>query len=101
MKRGDFYDSEQSHLITLSQPTAAGEFVVIEHTGSEGKKTILKDRIAVQEGEILDASFMSVRALRSFFEEEIQVTPPPPFFLLRCWCRCPPLHNIGPLVIDA
>ena len=109
MKHGDFYDSEQSHLITLSTTApaagavAVGEaaitaaatdaaattippaavataaaapaktYVKIEHTGMDGIKTILKDQIAVQEGEIVDASFMSVRALRSFLEEEMQV----------------------------
>ena len=92
MKQGDFYDSEQSHLIQIptSKPVAgaaagaapataiaAAPFVRIEHTGLDGTKTVLKDKIAVQQGDIIDASFMSVQALRSFLEEEIQVITHP------------------------
>ena len=40
--------------------------------GADGKATVLKDKIALQAGEVLDATFMSVKALRKFLEEQIE-----------------------------
>jgi isocitrate dehydrogenase len=40
--------------------------------GAEGKVTLLKDKVALQAGEVLDATFMSVKALRKFIEEQIE-----------------------------
>jgi isocitrate dehydrogenase len=44
----------------------------IEFVGAEGKVTLLKDKVALQAGEVLDATFMSVKALRKFIEEQIE-----------------------------
>jgi isocitrate dehydrogenase len=45
--------------------------VKIELTAADGSKTVLKEKTAVQAGEIIDASVLSKNALRSFIEAEI------------------------------
>jgi len=66
MKGGDFFSNEKS-LTT----TAATE-VRIEVVGQDGKVTVLKPKVALQAGEVVDATFMSVKALRKFLEEQIE-----------------------------
>jgi len=66
MSSGDFRHNEQSVTITN-----AGE-VKIVHTDAQGNKTILKDHLAVLDGEIIDATMMSKNALLSFLTEQIQ-----------------------------
>jgi isocitrate dehydrogenase len=68
MPAGDFFANEQS--TTLSEATTAR----IELLGSDGKTTVLKEGLALQSGEILDATFMSVRALRSFLQSQIEAS---------------------------
>ena len=68
MPAGDFFANEQS--TTLSEATTAR----IELLGSDGKTTVLKEGLALQSGEILDATFMSVRALRSFWQSQIEAS---------------------------
>ncbi len=65
MNARDFYGSEKS--VTVSK---AGT-VRIEFTGDDGKATVLKEKVALLEGEIIDAAVMSRRALRAFYEEQI------------------------------
>ncbi len=65
MTGGDFYHSEKS--VTMK---AAGN-VKIELVGKDGKVTVLKEKLAMQAGEVLDGSFMNVRALRKFIAEQI------------------------------
>ncbi|HYS66352.1 MAG TPA: NADP-dependent isocitrate dehydrogenase [Paraburkholderia sp.] len=65
MSGGDFYGSEKSALI------AAAGSVKIELAAADGSKTVLKEKTAVQAGEIIDASVLSKNALRSFIEAEI------------------------------
>lgn len=66
MKGGDFFSNEKSRTIPAAT-TAKIEFV-----GADGKTTVLKEKIALQAGEVLDATFMSVKALRKFLEEQIE-----------------------------
>ena len=66
MAEGDFFGSEQSTTV----PAATS--VTIQHTGSDGKVSVLKDNIALQSGEVIDAACMSVQNLREFLEAEIQ-----------------------------
>ncbi len=66
MKGGDFFSNEKS-LTT----TAATE-VRIEFVSQDGKTTVLKPKVALQAGEVVDATFMSVKALRKFLEEQIE-----------------------------
>ena len=65
MNGGDFYGNEQSIV------SEAGGAFRIELAGSDGKTTILKDGLSAMPGEILDGTFMSVKALRKFYEEQI------------------------------
>lgn len=66
MAEGDFFGSEQSTTV----PAATS--VTIQHTGSDGTVSLLKDNIALQAGEVIDAACMSAQALREFLEAEIQ-----------------------------
>ncbi|QPD03211.1 MAG: Isocitrate dehydrogenase [NADP] [Candidatus Nitrospira kreftii] len=66
MKGGDFRSNEKS--ITIPAATTAK----IEFVGADGKTTVLKEKVALQSGEVLDATFMSVKALRTFLEEQIE-----------------------------
>ncbi|AJZ61992.1 isocitrate dehydrogenase, NADP-dependent [Paraburkholderia fungorum] len=65
MSGGDFYGSEKSALI------AAAGTVKIELTTADGATKVLKEKTAVQAGEIIDASVLSKNALRNFIEAEI------------------------------
>ncbi|HEX9741345.1 MAG TPA: NADP-dependent isocitrate dehydrogenase [Nitrospiraceae bacterium] len=66
MTQGDFRSNEKS------TTTAAATEARIEFVGQDGKPTVLKPKIALQAGEVIDATFMSVRALRQFLEEQIE-----------------------------
>ena len=65
MSGGDFFGSEQSHVLD-----DAGS-VRIELVGEDGQTTVLKDSLELLAGEIIDASVMSRTALRSFLGEAI------------------------------
>jgi isocitrate dehydrogenase len=66
MESGDFYGSEQSVVIQ-----AVGN-VKIELVAADGAATVLKERVTVTVGEVIDAAVMNVNALRAFFDREIQ-----------------------------
>jgi isocitrate dehydrogenase len=66
MKGGDFFSNEKS------MTTTAATDARIEFVGQDGKTTVLKPNVALQAGEIIDATFMSKRALRQFLEEQIE-----------------------------
>lgn len=66
MTEGDFYGSEQS--IVLSED----DDLKIEFIDTTGKMTLLKASTPVLKGEVIDASCLSVKALRAFFEKEMQ-----------------------------
>src|SRR5688572_25019928 len=63
---GDFYGSEKA--VTVGE---AGS-VRIEFQGADGKAVVLKDKIALKAGEVIDAAAMSRGKLRAFFEQEIE-----------------------------
>jgi isocitrate dehydrogenase len=65
MTEGDFYGSEKSVVI----PKAG--VLKIELTKADGSTQVLKEKTPVLEGEVIDASVMSVKALRAFYAEEI------------------------------
>jgi isocitrate dehydrogenase len=65
MSAGDFYGSEKSH-----EMAGAGS-VRIELQGADGATTMLKDGLALLDGEVIDASVMSVKALREYLTKEI------------------------------
>ena len=66
MTAGDFYGSEKS--ATINGPCDAR----IEFVDDEGQVTVLRENIRLLEGEVLDASVMNVRALREFYEAQIE-----------------------------
>ena len=65
MQSGDFYGSEKSVVLK------SAETVSIELVGSDNQVTVLKGALALQENEVIDASVMSRKALREFFETQI------------------------------
>ena len=66
MPEGDFYSSEQSVVIET-----AGD-VKIELVTDDGETLVLKEKTPVLVGEVIDASVMSVKPLRDFFERATQ-----------------------------
>ncbi|MEM8889311.1 MAG: NADP-dependent isocitrate dehydrogenase, partial [Bacteroidota bacterium] len=65
MGKNDFRSNEKS--VTISE---AGH-VRIEHVAADGSVSVLKEKVALQAGEVIDATFMSKKALMAFLEEEI------------------------------
>ena len=66
MKGGDFRSNEES------MTTTAATEARIEFVDQDGKTTVLKPKLALQAGEVIDATFMSRRALREFLEAQIE-----------------------------
>lgn len=66
MQAGDFYASEKS--VTL----ASGDQLSIVHTDDNGVSQTLLAGIEVDAGEVVDTAFMSVEALRRFYDEQLQ-----------------------------
>jgi isocitrate dehydrogenase len=65
MTAGDFYASEKSTVLDNACEAQ------IEFVGNDGQRTVLKEKINLKAGEVIDASAMNVRALRKFYEEQI------------------------------
>jgi isocitrate dehydrogenase len=65
MTAGDFRSSEKS-VVMQSDGTLR-----IELVGNDGTTTVLRESVRVQAGEIVDASVMSVAALREFLTKQI------------------------------
>jgi len=61
----DFYESEKS--TTMDKPAE----VRIEFVDKAGKVSLLKDKLALLEGEVVDTSVMNVAALRRFYAQQI------------------------------
>ncbi len=72
MPGNDFFANETSTTITAAQ--AGGAKIV--HTAEDGTETVLKSGLKYQEGEIVDATFMSASALRDFVKAEIDSMEP-------------------------
>ncbi len=66
MDRGDFRNNEKS--LTISEATDAR----IEFVDESGNVTVLKDKVPLLAGEVLDATFMSRNALRTFLSAQIE-----------------------------
>ncbi len=63
MTGGDFYGSEKS----MTMPAATT--VSIELVGKDSKKEVLKSGLKLQEGEVIDASTLSVSQLKAFLKK--------------------------------
>lgn len=70
MTGNDFFSNEKSATISASQAGSAH----IEFISSDGQTEILKKGLMLAEGTVVDATFMSVKALRTFLEEQIEDT---------------------------
>ncbi|MGK9476307.1 NADP-dependent isocitrate dehydrogenase [Melioribacter sp. OK-6-Me] len=66
MKQNDFYGTEKS--LTLDKNNE----VKIEFVDKNGNTIILKEKLELLEGEIIDAAVMNVKELRKFYEEQIE-----------------------------
>jgi isocitrate dehydrogenase len=65
MDAGDFRSNEKS--VTIEKPTD----VKIEFTATDGTTTVLKESVPLQDGEIIDATRMSKKALVKFLTEQV------------------------------
>jgi len=63
MDSGDFYGSEKS----MTMPAATT--ISIELVGKDGSKEVLKSGLKLQEGEVIDASTLSVSQLKAFLKK--------------------------------
>ena len=66
MHGGDFYHGEKS--MTLDK----ARNVRMELIAKGGKTTVLKPKVALKDGEIIDSMFMSKKALCEFYEKELE-----------------------------
>jgi isocitrate dehydrogenase len=65
MSSGDFASNEKS--TTMTEATTAK----ITFIGSDGAETVLKEAVPLLAGEVVDATFMSKKALVKFLEEQV------------------------------
>ena len=66
MQEGDFYHGEKSMTLDRARD------VKMELITKSGKTLVLKPKVALQDGEIIDSMFMSCKALRAFYENQIE-----------------------------
>ena len=65
MTAGDFYANE----VSMSMPKATLVSIVLHQ--DDGTLTTLKASLPLEQGEVIDATFLSVKALQEFYESEI------------------------------
>ncbi|MGJ7521150.1 NADP-dependent isocitrate dehydrogenase [Variovorax sp. LT1P1] len=66
MKHGDFYHGEKSMTLDKARD------VKMELVGKSGKTTVLKPKVSLLAGEIIDSMYMSKKALLAFYEHEME-----------------------------
>jgi isocitrate dehydrogenase len=66
MKHGDFYHGEKSMTLDKARD------VKMELITKSGKNIVLKPKLSLLEGEIIDSMFMSKKALCDFYEEQLE-----------------------------
>ena len=66
MHHGDFYHGEKSMTLDKARD------VKMELQTSDGRTIVLKPKVSLQAGEIIDSMFMSKKALLEFYEREIE-----------------------------
>ncbi len=66
MKKGDFFENEKS--FTADSPMT----VRIEFVDKNGNVKVLKEKLSLEKDEILSSTFISVKELKKYFEEEIK-----------------------------
>ncbi len=66
MSKGDFYGNEKS--LTMEK----ADTVKYEFVDASGNVLLLKDNMALLEGEVLDGTYMSINELRAFIAEQVE-----------------------------
>lgn len=66
MEQGDFYSNEKS--VTVGEATD----VKIELVNASGNTTVLKEKLSLVPGEIIDGTYLSKKALLAFLEEQVK-----------------------------
>ncbi len=66
MRGGDFYSSEKS--MTMDRACD----VKMDLVTKDGEVLVLKEKVSLSEGEVIDSMFMSKKALCEFFEEQME-----------------------------
>ena len=66
MKSGDFYGNEQAFISDFNDELS------INFIDKRGAQTVLKQGVDAQKGDIIDATFMSVKELKKFAKEQIK-----------------------------
>jgi len=66
MRHGDFYHSEKSMTLDRARD------VKMELVTKSGKTIVLKPKVSLLDGEIIDSMFMSKKALCAFYEEQME-----------------------------
>ncbi|MCC0080750.1 MAG: NADP-dependent isocitrate dehydrogenase [Rhodobacter sp.] len=72
MTGDDFFANEKSATITAAQ--AGGASIVFK--AADGSEKVLKKGLKYTEGEVVDATFLSARALRAYIKAQIAATAP-------------------------
>lgn len=67
MEEKDFFGTETS--VTVDKACN----VKIEFVGTDGTTKVLKEKLALKDGEIIDSAIMSVSALRDFYAKQIDI----------------------------
>ncbi|MFW2381019.1 MAG: NADP-dependent isocitrate dehydrogenase [Acidimicrobiales bacterium] len=80
-RMGAWSSASKTHVATMGQNDFASneksvtaesdQTLRIEHVGPDGQITVLKESVPVLAGEVVDGTFISVKALRSFLAEQI------------------------------
>ncbi|TIC84307.1 NADP-dependent isocitrate dehydrogenase [Nocardioides sp. GY 10127] len=65
MGERDFFSNEKSVVLE------AADTLTVSHTAADGTVTVLKESIPVEAGEVVDATFLDVAALRTFLAAQI------------------------------
>ena len=66
MKHGDFYHGEKSMTLDSARD------VKMELVTKSGKTIVLKPKVSLDEGDVIDSMFMSKKALCEFYEEQME-----------------------------
>jgi isocitrate dehydrogenase len=66
MRKGDFYHGEKSMTLDRARD------VKMELVTTSGETIVLKPKVSLQEGDIIDSMFMSKKALCEFYEEQME-----------------------------
>jgi isocitrate dehydrogenase len=66
MRQGDFYHGEKSMTLDCARD------VKMELVTKSGETIVLKPKVSLQEGDIIDSMFMSKKALCEFYEEQME-----------------------------